>query len=188
MLGTIIVIGIIALVVFKIFTGSSNQAPATTTYTTTNTGSTNVAVSTNSLGGQAGTSGGMIALKIFDGSSISVKNFIKDPVTVKDPINAHQYYIGPHPKEGVTDPTATDNPPYIIDFDDAYQSFTISLLQKPLGATRQQAEQFLMTHLGISQNQMCTLQYTLTVSNDVDPTYTSKNLGFSFCPGATQLP
>jgi hypothetical protein len=116
------------------------------------------------------------------------KDFLKDPATVKDPINPGYYYLGYHVNEGVPDPTATNTPPYIIEYISATQYFNIALLQEPIGTVRKEAEQFLMADLGISQKQMCQLNYMVSVPDNVNSQYSGINLGFSFCPGATELP
>ena len=103
-------------------------------------------------------------------------------------INAGYYYLGYHMKEGFPDPTASDNPPYVISYIDSTQYFNIALLQEPIGSVREEAQQYLMQHLGISQDQMCRLNYMVSVPDRVNSQFSSKNLGFSFCPGATVLP
>lgn len=119
---------------------------------------------------------------------IQVTNFLKDPATFKDPINPGIYYLGYHVYEGVLDATATDNPPYIIEYISATQYFNIVLLQEPIGSVRAAAEQYLIAQLGITQAQMCQLNYTLGTPNRVNSQYAGTDLGFSFCPGATVLP
>ncbi len=123
-----------------------------------------------------------------NGVFVRVTNFLKDPATVQDPINAGLYYLGYHINEGFPDATATANPPYIIEYISATQYFSIALLQEPIGTVRAVAEQYLIEHLGITQSQMCQLNYTLSVPNSVNSQYAGKDLGFSFCPGATVLP
>jgi hypothetical protein len=116
------------------------------------------------------------------------KDFINDPATAKDPINPGYYYLGYHVNEGVPDPTATNNPPYIIEYISATQYFNIGLLSEPIGPVRLEAEQFLMNSLGISESQMCKLNYMISVPESVNSQFAGMNLGFSFCPGATVLP
>ena len=132
--------------------------------------------------------GTTIPIATVGGGIVQTNNFLKNPTTVKDPINSGYYYLGYHENEGVTDSTATNNPPYIITYFNATQYFNIALLQEPIGTARENAEQFLMVDLGISQNQMCQLNYMVSVPNSVNSQYASRNLGFSFCPGATALP
>jgi len=137
-------------------------------------------------GSTTGTSG-MTVSSVF-GGAISVNNFKADKETYKDPINASAYFLGPHPYEGVADPSAVDNPPYLITYDDKTQSFTISILQEPLKDTRVAMEQFLMAKLGITQTQMCQLKYMVSVPNRVSTIYSGEDLSFSFCPNAVPLP
>ena len=122
------------------------------------------------------------------GGTIEAKNFIADPATAKDPINAGYYYLGYHVNEGFPDATATDDPPYIIEYINATQYFNIALLHEPIGQVRSEMEQYLIEHLEITQNEMCRLNYTVSVPDRVNSQFSGVNLGFSFCPGATVLP
>jgi hypothetical protein len=122
------------------------------------------------------------------GGSIQVKNFLQDKDTVADSINQGQYYVGPHfTQAGVTDPTASDHPPFVIDYDSKNQLFNILLNQEPLNQTRQQAESYLGEKLGITHNDMCRLKYTISAPNYVNSYYAGQNLFFSFCNGAVKL-
>lgn len=122
-----------------------------------------------------------------DGGSVAVKDFLKDPATVKDPLNKDHYFVGPHPKEGIDDTTATDNPEYVIEYVDADQSFTISLMQEPLAQTRLDMEKFLMAKLGIGQSDICHLNYLVSVPARVNTYYAGYSLGFSFCADSIAL-
>ncbi len=121
------------------------------------------------------------SLRTADGGSIRTKNFKQDPETVKDPINAGYYYLGYH-----LTGTPGEKVPYVIMYIDATQYFNIVLLQEPIGQVRRAAERYLMEHLGISQAQMCQLQYTVAVPDSVSAIYTT--LGFSFCPESVVIP
>ena len=123
-----------------------------------------------------------------NGQPVQTRDFLSDPMTVKDPINPGYYYLGYHMYEGVPDATATDNPPYVIEYISMTYYFNVALLQEPIGTTRAEAEKYLIERLGISQDQMCQLNYMVSVSARINSRYTSRNLGFSFCPGATVLP
>lgn len=115
------------------------------------------------------------------GSPIEVNNFKSDPQTVKDTNNAGYYYLS-----GGLNPTNNDAP-FSTFFLESDQSFNITLLAEPIDATRKTAEQELMKKLGITQNVMCRLNYWIGVPYEINPIYAGKNLGWSFCPGATQL-
>jgi hypothetical protein len=183
------IVGLLLVILFgfvgiRFFTNPPNSTTPNPTYSTTNVGnSTNVTVS----GGQ-GSQGNTISIAGSNGATIQVNNFKNDPVLAKDPVNSGYYYFGPHFSEGVPDSTATSTPPYIIEYIDSTQYFSIALLEEPLGQTRQEMEQYLMAHLGISQSQMCQLKYMVSVPASVDTTYAGTSLGFSFCPGAVPLP
>ncbi|MHB8860130.1 MAG: hypothetical protein ACYC48_00120 [Minisyncoccota bacterium] len=122
------------------------------------------------------------------GGAIQTLNFISNPTTVKDPINPGFYYLGYHQYEGVPDPTVTTDPPYVVAYESDTQFFNIALLQEPIGPVRGEMEQYLMTQLGITQAQMCQLNYMVSVPYRVNSQFSGMNLGFSFCPGAVVLP
>jgi hypothetical protein len=114
--------------------------------------------------------------------SITVRNFKDDPTTVPDTHNAGYYYLA-----GGINPAIT-HPPYQVFYDEAHQYFGITLYKEPLGQYRKEAEQSLTKSLGLTQDQMCRLNYFIGTAPGVDDLYLAKNLGFSFCPGATALP
>jgi hypothetical protein len=175
-IGAIIVIGLIALAFWLM--GGSQSSPNNPSNGQITLPISNSTGQTTNTTPSTGTSGG----------TIKAKDFLNDPATVKDPINPGYYYLGYHVNEGVPDSTATDSPPYIVEYISSTQYFDIALLQEPIGTTRGEAEQYLMAHLGISETQMCQLNYTVSVPDSVNSQYAGKNLGFSFCSGATILP
>ncbi len=128
------------------------------------------------------------SLSTFNGSTMYVKDFTKDSATKKSTSNSGYYYLGYHYDEGLNDPTASENPPYVIEYIEETQHFSVSLLQEPLKDTRKKAEQYLLSKLGVAQGQLCKLKYSVSVPARVNADYAATNLGFSFCPGAETLP
>jgi hypothetical protein len=124
-----------------------------------------------------------IPITIENGESLQIKDFIHDPETAEDSVNAGYYHLGRHFIDGVG-----ENIPYTIDYIDTTDFFNIVLYQEPIAASRKAAEQYLMLHLGISQSQMCELIYTVSVPHTVSEFYTSQDLRFSFCPGSVSIP
>lgn len=179
-LAFVLVIGVGALIVWLF----GRTAPATTSPSTGSVTLPNAGPSAQ----QSGTSTDLITINGTAGNSIRTKDFLADPAAGEYP-NTGYYYLGYHTAtEGTSDPTATSNPPYLIEYIATTQYFTIELLQEPIGSVRAAAEQYLMAHLGITQNQMCRLNYMVSVPDRVNSQLASRNLGFSFCPGATALP
>ena len=146
--------------------------------------------SAGDTGQENGSSGSAktILLPTGTGTSIETKDFLIDQETVADPVNAGHYYLGYHEPEGVTDPTATENPPYVVEYLANTHFFIIVLGQEPLGSVRKDMEQYLMTHLGLTRDGMCQLKYQVGVPARVNAQYAGTDLRFSFCPGATVLP
>ncbi len=200
----IVLVGLvfIALMVFFVISIFTNPSPPVQNQISTNVSSGSYGSNTNSSSyntldsgvststsfGNSTNGNGSIAIYSSSGGEIQVQDFTKDPLTVEDPVNTGQYYLGYHFTEGVPDSTATDSPPYVIDYIASDQFFNVVLYKEPIAKTRQEAEQYLMQHLGITQDQMCGLKYLISVPFWVNQYYTGTSLGFSFCPGATQLP
>jgi hypothetical protein len=188
---TLIIVLVLALFGFIAFWAFVGFGPETVTTNSPGGGSATlptsgyVSVSTpgNSTQGQPSTT-----IAGSGGTVISTNDFLNASTTGEYP-TAGYFYLGYHtPDTRVVDTTATSNPPYLIGYIAATQYFGIELLSEPIGTTRATAEQFLMANLGISQSQMCQLSYMVAVPNSVNSQFAGKNLGFSFCPGATPLP
>ncbi len=131
------------------------------------------------VGGQTGTSTGVTGIvPAQEGSPVEVVDFTKDSNIKEDPNNPGIFYLaGGSPTEEV----------YTISYTVNDGSFTISLFSEPLGERRKQAESFLLNQLGISEYDACRLRYVVLTPYWVNSIYAGKNLGFSFCPGATPL-
>jgi hypothetical protein len=78
--------------------------------------------------------------------------------------------------------------PYQITYHAPDRTFTITVMQEPLGHTRRQAEAIFLAMLGLSKIEACVLRVNVTVPWSVNQRYAGQNLGMSFCPGATALP
>lgn len=122
-----------------------------------------------------------------DGGNLSVNDILKDPETIADPVNQGYYYLGYHPAFDANS-TQTNSVPYMIEYISNTNYFNIELLQEPIGTTRLLAQAYLLQHLGIPQNDLCSLKYMVSVPASVNEYYASQNLGFSFCPRAVTLP
>jgi hypothetical protein len=166
---------------YKIFGG---QSPAdSTTPLDTNTGQGgNFTTDVTQQPGTPVTQGEQgITVSTQGGGSILVKDFKNDAATKPDPNNQGQYYLS-----GGLDPTAASTA-YSTFFVEANQSFNITLLREPIKDVRIQAETELLQKLGITQEQACALNYYVGVPAEINEIYAGKNLGFSFCNGATSL-
>jgi hypothetical protein len=115
--------------------------------------------------------------------TIGAKDIMQDPDLVKDSVNAGLYHLGYH-----LTPSSTTTPPYTIGYISSTHYFNISLLQEPIGSTREAMQAYLVAHLGLSEDQMCNLDYMVSVPASTNEEFSGENLGFSFCPGAVKLP
>lgn len=144
-----------------------------------------------SAGGQGGALSQTMTLTSRSGEPIMVQDFINNGVTERDTINPNQYNLA-----GKNALCELENDCYsgaVSDtFDIVYfldeDAFAIGLTAEPLGAARISAEQFLMKTLGVSQDELCMINYFVTTDVDVSEQYAGADLGFSFCPGAVKLP
>lgn len=142
-------------------------------------------------GGQGGALSQAVTLPSRSGEPIVVDNFINNGVTEQDPINPSQYYLAGKNALCELERDCYSGAP-TDDFDVVYfsdeEAFAIGLTAEPLGEARRSAEQFLMNTLGITEAEMCALNYFLTTDAGVSEQYAGADLGFSFCPGAIPLP
>ncbi len=173
--GIVVIVAAILTVLFfgqtqSVPVGTPNQGSLPTSPTAPNQTGTQTS-------GIAPSSPATITIVMNDGTTVVANDFIHNNVTLADPSNAGNYYLtGP----------STDG--YAIGYRTPAQFFTIALEQEPLGETRIAAENFLLSALGISKNQLCNLKYYVGTDVHTNSFYAGKSLGFSFCPGAVQLP
>lgn len=126
-----------------------------------------------------------------DGGAIITNDFIHNGITLPDAANNGRYLLAGNLGYCISDAQqcqAGTTTSFNIFYDRTDDSFTIALLKEPLGQVRLKAQQFLMTTLGITQDEMCRLNYRIGTTYHVNSFYSGENLGFSFCPGATVLP
>ncbi len=134
---------------------------------------------------------GFISVGTVDGQRLEVRDFLHNGVTISDTSNSGQYLLAGNLQSCVLRPEECQAGPPVnfnVYYNAKYDSFTIALLQEPLGLERALAEQFLRDTLGISNSSICRLKYYIGTTADINERYASKNIGFSFCPGATELP
>jgi hypothetical protein len=167
--------------VYTIFTAPA-QTPSQTGITSVTSPTLSNVTNFNPAGQTTPSGSKTLSVLTSNGSTTTVGDFIDDPATVSTSAYPEHYFIA-----GGANPSGS-NASYSIFFVSTDQSFNITLLKEPISQTRQAAEQYLMAKLNISQSDMCRLRYSVMVPNFVDTTYSGTNLGFSFCPGATQLP
>lgn len=117
--------------------------------------------------------------------NLPADNLLMSPDTYRDPVNEGYYSLGYSVEQTMT---GTSTPPFLIMYIEATRFFTIELLREPIGETRSMIELYLGQRLKLSPSDLCKLNYTLSVPVSVNQDYAGKNLGFSFCPGATVLP
>lgn len=126
----------------------------------------------------------VLILKTANGGVLQVKNFTLDAETIEDPHNKGTYYLGNH---FPFDDTPTEQPEYVITYTPSTQYFNVVLSSEPINRARINAEQYLLTHLGVSEEQLCQIDYMVSVPYFVNQFYTSQDLRFSFCPGSIPL-
>lgn len=179
-LSVLLVIGVIGLLAYLMLRPEPEpEAPGTTSFPSAGTG------------GQGGQITQLITVPARSGEPIAVNDFITNGVTEQDPINPSQYYLAGKNALCELESDCYSGAP-ADDFDVVYfsdeEAFAIGLTAEPLGQARRNAEQFLMQALGISEEEMCALNYFLTTDQGVSEQYAGADLAFSFCPGAVPLP
>jgi len=66
-------------------------------------------------------------------------------------------------------------------------SFNVVINAVPLATTRLEAEHALRTQLGVTNQQLCKMEVSVSVFRWVDERYSDRNLGLSFCNNAVPL-
>lgn len=125
------------------------------------------------------------------GSTVLALDFINNGVTIPDAVNPGGYLLAGNLGYCLSDPQkcqAASTTNFSVYYISGSKSFLIDLTEEPIGQARLDMEQFMLKTLGITEQQMCSLNYLVGVTRYVSEQYTGKNLGFSFCPGATLLP
>jgi len=184
----IVVVAAIGLIGLLWWLASHLRPTAAPTNTTQTSGSSGglypVTVGITSTG--TATSSAQATLPTIDikGNNVTVRtlDFTKDPSVQTDSAHANMYALA-----GGLHPSAQTTPYSIVYYSDS-QTFVVTILQEPIGSNRLAAEQALQKELGIDQSAMCQLNYFLGAPESVSERYAGINLGFSYCPGATQLP
>lgn len=122
------------------------------------------------------TANGLLNLKLQDGTIASVPDFTKvNQPTTANAENGYQI-------------VGSNTGDFHITYYPQNWGILVSLYAEPLGSVRIAAENALRTSLGLSDSQLCKLTIDVRTSADVSDTYSGRNLGLSFCPGATTLP
>lgn len=174
-----IALTVAVLIVVGLFVFLRSPAPASNA---TSTPSGGLPVSGSIPGGSTGVSSATstpgIAVATRDGSApLAVRDFIHNATTVQDSANKGIYYL-----------TGSSTEEFVIAYDSSAQFFTIALNREPIGLARTDAQTMLVAALGVPQESLCALKYYVGTDEHTNSFYAGKNLGFSFCPGATALP
>ncbi len=125
------------------------------------------------------------------GTAVITHDFIHNGTTIPDKANVGRYLLAGNLGYCPSDPQqcqAAQASDFSVYYNSAQQSFTIALTKEPIGQSRLDMQQFLLTTLGITEQQMCSLDYYVGTTYEVNSTYDDRNLGFSFCPDVTALP
>jgi len=179
-LGAIIAVSVIwyVLSAFRPATQNTNNIPPDVTDNRPSYGTTTPAAPTLKLSTQ-------------NGGVIVVLDFINNGVTIPDASNRGQYLLAGNLGYCFSNPQKCQAAPadnFSVLYNGEQQTFIIDLTKEPIGQARLDMEKFIVRTLGVSGRALCNLNYRVGVTIYVNPQYTGKNLGFSFCPGATALP
>lgn len=187
-LGIVAILGIIVWIVGMVSTPAGQTSTSSTGASLPVAGSVPYA---GTPGGSGTTTPNQMVLSSAEGKAIITKDFIHNGETIADVMNPGSYQLAGslgYCLANGTCPGGATSTDFNISYNGTTQFFNIVLLKEPLSLSRNAAEQFLGTLLGISNDQLCSLKYFVGTPYYVNSFYSGKNLGFSFCPGATVLP
>lgn len=134
---------------------------------------------------------GQMIVPSVEGNPITTQDFIKNGETVSDAVNPGNFVLAGELGYCLPDgscPHGALTTKFSIVYSQEYGMFDVVLLEEPLGEVRTEAEEFLMSRLGLSASQLCSLRYNVGVPYWVNETFSGGNLGFTSCQGATRLP
>lgn len=163
----------------------NGQTPYANPYAYSNNTSSVTATSSGSGAPQATTK-----ILLPNGKSLVVKDFIHNRETVPDTVNPGYYFLAGSVGYCLGDgtcPSGYKTDDFSIVYRAADGLFNITLLAEPLAGSRTGAEIFLLDRLGITEAQLCNINYWVGTTDVINSVYADKNLGFEFCPGATRL-
>lgn len=127
-------------------------------------------------------SGAMLSFLTRDGKVVSVPDFTYGHPSVNVEDTAYTFAYVTQSLEGVE-----LDPRYGIVYGND-GTLIIGLYAEPLGETRRAAEGKLRELMPLPDDILCSLPIDVTVPDTIESRYTGKQLGLSFCPGATPLP
>ena len=119
-----------------------------------------------------------ISLPNDSGTNVTIKNFLKDGTITPDTQNPGLFFLG---NTFTLDSQRMSLPPYVIVYEEGTGFFNIALLQKPLAASRLEAENYLINLLQVDKGALCGLSYTVSVPGYVDEMASGVDYRFSFC-------
>jgi hypothetical protein len=170
-------IGILAVLGAALFVLWPSETPAPAPYSevpnTQLNNQTSVSISTSSDPAPLPVQKVQTILPTIDGVGVLVKNFLPSDTSLEA-------------SEG-GDIIIAENEWYRVTYYLPTQGISVFLLQEPLGDARHLAESHVIELLGITQSDACRIFHLVAAPGEVNAVYAGKNLGFSFCPGATAL-
>lgn len=180
----LVVVGIVGTILAGLLLKGDSATPVdTATPSGTSPGAQTNTGTNGSFSGDSGTD-----LFTIDSRLIRARNFLNDSTTKENSQVPGTYFLGYHKSQGLSDPTADDNAPYVVQYTEATDSFVIALYKEPIGLVREDMQRDLTDRLGIEESDMCRLKYSVTTPWWANQVYAGRDLRFSFCPGATELP
>lgn len=124
------------------------------------------------------------------GGTLTTRDFINNGTTIEDPSNPGAYYLAGSPgycPEGTNCPDELGQG-FIVTYFPEDGSFIVALTEEPLREARERAERFLLSTLGISSAELCSLNAYVTTDAYTNERFAGASLGFSICSNAVQLP
>lgn len=177
-------------IVFKP-TASDTPAPTGPTVTLPVSGGVNPGVVTTTPNASTTVPRGTRVIADAKGIALETRDFLKDETVRPDRSTPGRYLLAGNLGTCIGDQVACQAGalvPFNIFFNEVSQVFSVGITDEPIGENRRLAEQTLEKLLGLGQPEMCRLKYYVGTSEQVNKAFGGKNLGFSYCPGATVLP
>ncbi|MES2135200.1 MAG: hypothetical protein V4449_03110 [Patescibacteria group bacterium] len=178
--GLVLILGLGALSIYLFISSNTGTLSTNTSredlFPFSNGGPISPTATTNVHGG--------ISSSSLEVATVAGSLFVLDFTKGTDIATSTDYFYTGYPRGS---DTTTQDAEYQIFFFPNDKSFLVSILKEPIGEIRRKASDDLMSRLGISNKELCTLIAEVIIPKGVNDYYGGVSLGFPGCPGAVKF-
>lgn len=136
------------------------------------------------------TTSATISVALKDGGVTTVRDFLNDPgvlLTGTSTTDGGYYIVAASYPEGIVPIPGGEDPKYQIDYFPGNSSFSIYILQEPVGDVRREAIADLSARIGVSGSELCSLVIEVGTPVWVNEYFGARSLGVPGCSGSVEI-